>query len=103
MARPPPALAVSCAGGRLPRLSLGRDGEPAFTLVFRKPRAYWRIPAFGPGGLLESYFDGDIDLEGNLARAMAAGLQGGIDRPNGVLGLLDRAHEVLHNNPNRGR
>jgi cyclopropane-fatty-acyl-phospholipid synthase len=91
-------FAVRFPEGGETRLSLGRDGDPAFTLVFRKPRAYWRIAAFGHVGLLESYFDGDIDIEGNLARAMAAGMRGGMDRPNGLLRLLNNLHEFLYNN-----
>ncbi len=86
-------FAVRFAEGGETRLSLSRDGEPAFTLVFRKPRAYWRIAAFGHVGLLEAYFDGDLDIEGNLSRAMAAGMQGGLDRPNGLLRLLNNLHE----------
>jgi cyclopropane-fatty-acyl-phospholipid synthase len=96
-------FAVRFAEGGETRLSVGREGQPAFTLVFRKPRAYWRIAAFGHVGLLESYFDGDIDIEGNLARAMAAGMQGGIDRPNRLLRLLNSAHEFVYNNANWGR
>ena len=57
-----------------------RDAAPAFTLVFREPRAYWRIAAFGHVGLLEAYFDGDLDIEGSLAKALAAGMESGIDR-----------------------
>ncbi len=79
------------------------NGNPAFTLVFRNPRAYWRIAAFGHVGLLESYFDGDLDVEGSLARAMAAGLQGGMDEPNLLLRWLNRWHEFLYTNSNRGQ
>src|SRR3989442_9148644 len=57
------------------------DQPPAFTLVFRDARAYWRIAAFGHIGLLEAYFDCALDIEGNLADAMAAGLEGGMDPP----------------------
>jgi cyclopropane-fatty-acyl-phospholipid synthase len=96
-------FAVRFAEGGEIRLSVGGDGQPAFTLIFRKPRAYWRIAAFGHVGLLESYFDGDIDIEGNLARAMAAGTQGGIDRPNGLLRLLNNVHEFVYNNASWGR
>jgi hypothetical protein len=46
---------------------------------------------------------GDIDIEGNLARTMAAGMQGGLDRPNGLLRLLNSAHEFVYNNANWGR
>jgi cyclopropane-fatty-acyl-phospholipid synthase len=95
-------FAVRFAGRDL-RVMLGRDGEPAFTITFRRPRAYWRIALFGHVGLLESYFDGDIDIEGNLAKAMAAGVQSGFDRHNGLLTLLNRAHEFLYNNASWGR
>ena len=83
-------------GGHLPA-----NGEPAFTIVFRQPRAYWRIAAFGHIGLLESYFDGDIDIEGNLAKALAAGMQGGLDRQNVLVKLRNWWHEFLHTNVNR--
>ena len=89
--------------GRDMRVMFGRDGEPAFTVIFRRPRAYWRMVLFGHVGLLESYFDGDLDIEGNLAKAMAAAMQGGLDRHNGLLTLLNRAHEFLYNNANWGR
>ena len=36
-------FAVRFAGGG----DLPANGEPAFTIVFRNPRAYWRIAAFG--------------------------------------------------------
>src|SRR5689334_20769262 len=49
------------------------DDAPAFTLVFHSRRAYWRIAAFGHVGLLEAYFEGELDVEGSLARALAAG------------------------------
>src|SRR5439155_12165831 len=57
-----------------------QDGEPEFHLVFRNARALWRVAAFGHIGLLEAYFDGDIDVEGSLALALAAGMGGGLDR-----------------------
>jgi len=96
-------FAVRFAGRDL-KVILGREGEtPAFTVVFRNPRAYWRMAIFGHVGLLESYFDGDIDIEGSLARALAAGMEGGLDTHNGLLSLLNRAHEFLYNNASWGR
>jgi cyclopropane-fatty-acyl-phospholipid synthase len=92
-------FAVRFAGGGV----LPAGGEAQFTVVFRNPRAYWRIAVFGHVGLLESYFDGDIDIEGNLAKAMAAGMAGGFDRPNKLLQLLNRWHEFLYNNASWGR
>ena len=42
------------------------SGDPAFTLSFRRPRAYWRTALFGHVGLLEAYFEGDLDIDGSL-------------------------------------
>jgi cyclopropane-fatty-acyl-phospholipid synthase len=79
-----------------------RDTAPAFTLVFRNARAYWRTVAYGHVGLLEAYFDGDLDVEGNLAKALAAGMEGGMDRQGGVLNWLrNRWHELTHSNAAR--
>ncbi len=52
---------------------------PAFTLVFRTPRAERQVVVFGHVGLLESYFDGSIDIDGDLAAGFRAGLDGGWD------------------------
>ncbi len=49
-----------------------RAGEPAFVLAFRTPRAQWRTCAFGHIGMLESYFGGELDIEGDFARALDA-------------------------------
>ena len=80
------AFAVRYAEGdewRSPHCSA--SAAPEFTLVFRKPRAYWRMALYGHVGLLEAYFDGDVDLEGSLQRALAAGMAGGADRPHTLL------------------
>ena len=84
--------------------SRSRDAVPAFTVVFRNPRAYWRIAAFGHVGLLESYFDDDLDIEGSLPSALAAGMEGGMDRSAGILNWLrNRWHELTHSNAQRSR
>ena len=77
-----------------------RAERPEFTLVFRHPRAYWRTAAFGHVGLLESYFDGDIDIEGSLAKCLAAGMEGGLDNPRPLVRLRNRWHEFLYSNSN---
>src|SRR5437773_1610110 len=74
------------------------DQPPAFTLVFRDARAYWRIAAFGHIGLLEAYFDGELDIEGNLAEAMAAGMEGGMDRPKLLVRVRNWWHELRLSN-----
>ena len=91
------AFAVRYADGSLWRSS---DSEPEFTLVFRGTRAYWRMAAFGHVGLLEAYFDGEVDVEGSLARALAAGMAGGAAEPTLFVRLLNRWHEFLHSNSN---
>src|SRR6185295_3866859 len=77
---------------------------PAFTLVFREPRAYWRIAAFGHVGLLEAYFAGEIDVEGSLAKALAAGIESKADwGPNPLNWIRNRWHELTHSNAERAR
>ncbi|MBV8033088.1 MAG: class I SAM-dependent methyltransferase [Betaproteobacteria bacterium] len=92
-------FAVRFAGGG----GFPAPGDPAFTIVFKNPRAYWRIALFGHVGFLESYFDGDIDIEGSLAKALAAGMQGGMDRPRPLVRWLNRWHEFLYQNSHWGR
>ena len=57
-----------------------RDGAPAFTLTFRTPAAERRVVAFGHVGLLEAYFDGSVDIDGDLGLAFRAGFDSGFDR-----------------------
>jgi cyclopropane-fatty-acyl-phospholipid synthase len=75
-----------------------RAEAPAFTLVFRRASAFARIAAFNHIGLLESYFDGDLDIEGSLGQAMAAGLEGGMARFNPLTALRNRWHELRFSN-----
>ena len=89
------AFAVRFAGGGEYR---SRDGEPAFTMVFNRPRAYWRIAAYGHVGMLESYFDGDLDIEGSLAKAMAVGMEGGMAQPKVLIAVRNRWHELRKSN-----
>ena len=73
---------------------------PDFTLIFRNTRAYRRLALFGHVGLLEAYFDGDVDLEGSLARALAAGMAARVDQASFLVRLANRVHEFLHSNSN---
>ncbi len=88
-------FAVRFAGGGEYR---NRGAAPAFTLVFNRAAAYARIAAFGHIGLLESYFDGELDIEGSLAAAMAAGLEGGVAGANPLVGVRNRWHELRFSN-----
>ena len=75
-----------------------RAGAPAFTLVLRRSAALARIAAFGHIGLLEAYFEGDLDIEGSLGQAMAAGLEGGMARFNPLVALRNGWHELRFSN-----
>src|SRR5262245_21054824 len=94
-------FAVRFVDGGLFRSS---EEAPAFTLAFRRPAAYWRIAAFGHVGLLEAYFAGELDVEGSLAKALAAGIESKADwGPNPLNWLRNRWHELTHSNSARGR
>jgi hypothetical protein len=54
-------------------------GEPAFTVLFRSDAALLSAFTRGHMGLLESYFDQSVDVESDLAAALAAGLLSGLD------------------------
>ncbi len=76
-----------------------RDGPPAFTLSFRNAAAERRVVAFGYVGLLESYFDGGVDIDGNLALAFRAGFDGGFDQARmPLVWIRNQWHELRHSN-----
>jgi cyclopropane-fatty-acyl-phospholipid synthase len=88
-------FAVRFAGGGEYR---NRDESPAFTVVFRSAAAYARIAAFGYIGLLESYFDGQLDIEGSLASAMAVGMESGATSSKLPVSVRNRWHEFRFSN-----
>jgi len=88
-------FAVRFAGGGEYR---NLPGTPAFTLVIRSARVYARIAAFGHIGLLESWFDGEVEVEGSLAKAMEVGMQSGITDSRPLVGLRNRWHELRFSN-----
>src|SRR4051812_29985457 len=53
-----------------------RPGAPAFTLRFKTRRAQLLPALFGHIGLLEAFFDGDLDVEGHLRALLRVGLSG---------------------------
>jgi cyclopropane-fatty-acyl-phospholipid synthase len=83
----------------VPRAVLHQAGEPpAFRFVFRKARARWRAALYGYIGLLEAYFDGDVDVEGSLAAALAQGMQAGGGRMNWLVHVRNQWHELTRSN-----
>ncbi|HEY2864187.1 MAG TPA: cyclopropane-fatty-acyl-phospholipid synthase family protein [Casimicrobiaceae bacterium] len=76
------------------------DGQtPEFTATFRTARAELRVLAFGSAGLLESYFDSDLDIEGDFPRAFRAALDAGFDNShNALVAVRNRWHEFRFSN-----
>jgi cyclopropane-fatty-acyl-phospholipid synthase len=77
------------------------DGPPAFTLIFRSERALRRAGLYGHVGVLEAYFDGEVDIEGSLPKALAVGMEAGMDQPTWLVRLRNRWHEFRHANASR--
>jgi cyclopropane-fatty-acyl-phospholipid synthase len=73
--------------------------HPDFKLVFHRPRRVaLRAALFGHVGLLESWFDGDVDLEGDLHSAFRVGFSSELMRPNLLVSLRNRWHEWRYSN-----
>ena len=96
-----PAFRVQFADGRS---VLHGQGEPAFALVFRNARAERRLVALGYASLLESYFAGEVDIDGDLAFAFRAALAQNLDRvENPLVALRNRRHEWRFSNAERAQ
>jgi cyclopropane-fatty-acyl-phospholipid synthase len=75
------------------------SAPPALTVTFKTVAAELRVIAFGHVGLLESYFDGSLDIDGNLALGMRAAMDAGFDRSaNRLVALRNRWHEFRFSN-----
>lgn len=70
------AFSVVLPGGA--RVDAG-VGEQRFRIVFHRESALAAAVLRGHIGLLESYFDGVVDVEGDLGAALAAGMRAGFD------------------------
>src|SRR5204862_3445437 len=79
------------------------DAPPAFTLIFNTARAERRAALFGHIGILESYFDGEVDIDGSFAKALATGMEGGADEAPFLVKLRTRWHEFRHTNASRSQ
>jgi cyclopropane-fatty-acyl-phospholipid synthase len=76
---------------------------PAFTLRFRSARAHRRVVLFGHIGLLDAYFDGDVDIEGDIGGMFALGLEAGFSKPHPLVRLRNHWHEFTKNNASLAR
>ena len=80
------------------RLSAG-EGAPRFTVVFRTEASMLQTFARGHMGLLEAYFDQQVDVEGDLNAAFAAAMNSGFDRQFHAFSTMEnRLHELRFSN-----
>ena len=80
----------------------GGRGEPEVTVRIKSVRAALRTVLFGHVGFLESYFDGQIDIDGDLRKIMAIGFSSGFDASDGLLvKVRNRWHGLRFNNRNQ--
>ncbi len=87
----------------LPDGSRHRSAEgpepPAFELVFRSDAALLATLARGHMGLLEAYFDEEVDIHGDLGAALAAGMATGFDlKLNAIARVENELHELRFSN-----
>src|SRR5262245_17861836 len=76
-----------------------RDAPPRFTVAFRRRRGERRVLRYGHVGLLEAYFDGDVDVAGDFPLAFRAAFDAGFaDGTNPLVALRNRWHEHRYGN-----
>ncbi|HWQ40247.1 MAG TPA: cyclopropane-fatty-acyl-phospholipid synthase family protein [Burkholderiales bacterium] len=76
-----------------------RPGDPLVSFHFKTVGAQLRTLAFGHVGMLESYFDGAIDIEGDFGQAFRVGFESGFDRrPGPLVWLRNQWHELRRSN-----
>ena len=85
----------------LPDGTMHRSGplEPAFTVRFGSDAALLALVTRGHMGLLEGYFDQQVEVDGDLGAAFAAGLASGFDgRFNPIGDVENNLHEWRFSN-----
>ncbi len=78
-----------------------RDGATAFHITFRNRAAELGIAAFGHIGMLDAYFDGNLDVDGDLRAAFRTGMCNGFDSSNVLVDQRNRWHEFRRSNATR--
>jgi cyclopropane-fatty-acyl-phospholipid synthase len=76
-----------------------QPGEPVVHVRFKTRGAQWRTLALGHIGLLESYFDQSLDVEGDFARALRIGFDSRLaESPKLPVRLRNQWHELTRSN-----
>ncbi|MEO8117700.1 MAG: cyclopropane-fatty-acyl-phospholipid synthase family protein [Rhodoferax sp.] len=90
------SFAIGLPDGRRYRAG---PGEPVFTVLFRTDAALLQAFMRGHLGLLESYFDQSVDVEGDFGAALAAGMLSGLDtRAKALINVETGLHELRYSN-----
>jgi cyclopropane-fatty-acyl-phospholipid synthase len=77
----------------------GEQDNPMLNLVFRSHWAEWRTILFGHIGMLEAYFDGEFDFEGDLGYAVRIAFDSGFNKkPSILVRLRNHWHELRFGN-----
>ena len=75
------------------------DAPPQFTILFRRRRGELRVLRYGHVGILEAYFDGDVDVEGQFPLAFRVALEREFSqKPNALVRQRNRWHEFRYSN-----
>lgn len=74
--------------------------DPTVTITFRTHRAERRTIGYGHAGLIEAYFDGEVDIDGDFAAAWRMGLDSGYanEREPIAVRIRNARHELLYAN-----
>jgi cyclopropane-fatty-acyl-phospholipid synthase len=80
-----------------------REDPPRFSIRFHSRAAERAAAMFGHIGLLDSYFDGTIDIEGDLHAAFQASMGSDLVSPNLLVVAQNRWHEFRYSNAGRAR
>ena len=73
---------------------------PSVTFRFLDAGAEWSTLLLGHIGLLESYFDQRIEVDGDIRLAFRAGMESGFSAPNPLVALRNEWHELRFSNRN---
>jgi cyclopropane-fatty-acyl-phospholipid synthase len=75
------------------------SGTPAFTVIFRSEEALLSTFTRGHMGLLDAYFEQEVDIEGGFGAALAAGMASGLDTSAHLANTVENnLHELHHSN-----
>jgi cyclopropane-fatty-acyl-phospholipid synthase len=94
-AQAPEPFDVTFADGETYR---SRPGKPAFSLRFHNRAIEWGIAAFGHIGMCEAYFDGNLDIDGDLRAALRVGMNSGNGTSNVLVEGRNQWHELRYSN-----